>query len=823
MNSQNQLLDASTKTADTLKGIAQTDEIRNLSRLSLPEIDAVVNQVAQVMPAGNVPAMILNGLARLSERRLPLDTVKRDIDLLFKGVEQVLDKAVYSAFFAGPAAVIWGYQNLLKLVGKGPEDAFPEGIWQFYVDYALREDTARHTNETHGFDTLLAQHEREINQIDRMTAWVMAAIHCLHQYPTLLENEWRERIHIARLIEIIDTDSAAQARTDQYQQLYRQWELQRPYSRHPETAANETYPIYRSRKFDQFLAKTMDRLSSELQEQWRAQVEQDEAQLFAPYKQQMSILAYLSPNTHGETRTHIPLKQCQVGIIYQGHYYLIPICFPNTHQPAEVDVVRAQLATIITHPIEALPASLTTLAGIRRANWPTLRKKLNEDLLADLDTLRLAPIIINFDQPASQNASPGKPLTLAQLRQTERGVGDHPLTLFDTGQTMVFDQSHIFFDGAWGAALAEIMTNEALAWAVYLNELPDPDIGSARPYMPHFSFTREEQAFAQSLPKTTIETWAETELVNVKTILKLRQLFKHRNDLLKLTVNDLLLLYRAIHAGSYQPTTELTTLLEELTETPETQDIAQKILEGFQAAKRVNPVTVIPVDASQQAPRERLYPVTFEVPLKDLALLTQHRRVIEALEAYKNAEEERETFYAEFDRRQRHYLATLAGFGHVLSRIKQIAVTGQSSSVGVIKLLAHLPTPLQRILDKVPGKFDVLNDIIKGREVFSNVGAVAPTSTLTRFITAKDDNDKKTLAWGVLTDAQGTMTITLRDFRPQVAALAAIGHSSVAQRITQDYLDAYAHGFNTFIHELALITQASRETQPTKSEPDNDE
>jgi hypothetical protein len=60
--------------------------------------------------------------------------------------------------------------------------------------------------------------------------------------------------------------------------------------------------------------------------------------------------------------------------------------------------------------------------------------------------------------------------------------------------------------------------------------------------------------------------------------------------------------------------------------------------------------------------------------------------------------------------------------------------------VSAIKLLAHLPKPMQRLLDQIPQRFDVLNDIIKGREVFSNVGAVAADSTLTRFMTAKDDN-----------------------------------------------------------------------------------
>ncbi|MBZ0307153.1 MAG: hypothetical protein K8I82_13870, partial [Anaerolineae bacterium] len=119
-----------------LSSLAQSRDILGLSRLSLPEVEQMANQVAHVLPAGNVPAMILNGLARLPGRHASQKLVRRDINMLFKGVELALDKAIYSTFFAGPAAVIWGYQNLLKLAGKNPEDAFPEGIWQFYVDYA---------------------------------------------------------------------------------------------------------------------------------------------------------------------------------------------------------------------------------------------------------------------------------------------------------------------------------------------------------------------------------------------------------------------------------------------------------------------------------------------------------------------------------------------------------------------------------------------------------------------------------------------------------------------------------------------------------------
>ena len=127
------LQQATTLTAQHLRGIAQSQHIRKLSRLTLPEIDSVVDVVAQIIPAGNIPGMILSGLARLPGQRLPLQTVQQHIAALFSGVEQIIDHVTFSTVFAGPAAVIWGYQNLLRLAGKDPESSFPDGIWQFYV------------------------------------------------------------------------------------------------------------------------------------------------------------------------------------------------------------------------------------------------------------------------------------------------------------------------------------------------------------------------------------------------------------------------------------------------------------------------------------------------------------------------------------------------------------------------------------------------------------------------------------------------------------------------------------------------------------------
>jgi hypothetical protein len=135
-------------------------------------------------------------------------------------------------------------------------------------------------------------------------------------------------------------------------------------------------------------------------------------------------------------------------------------------------------------------------------------------------------------------------------------------------------------------------------------------------------------------------------------------------------------------------------------------------------------------------------------------------------------------------------------------------VLGESASVGAIKLLAHLPPPLKQLLDKVPAHYEKLNNIIKGTEVISNLGAVARSSSLTRFMTATDDNEQKQLTWGVLTDAKGIMKITLRDFRPHVAALHAIRRKDIADLIAQDYLDTYAQGLNQYVQEVTQIAVA---------------
>jgi hypothetical protein len=817
-NASRTFTQASIKTASMLRTIATTDMVRDLSHLSIPECEAVVRAVAEIIPAGNVPGVILNGLIHLPDRHPSPDIVHRDIQLLFTGLERFLDKVVYGAIFAGPAAVIWGYQNLLKLAGKDPEAAFPQGVWQFYVDYALREDTARHANETSGFDGMLQAHGLKLTKSDRLAAWLMASISTLVQYPELLANEWRERVYLALLAQAAGAEPARSPKENaRLARLYRDWEALRPYGRGPD-AASQTYPAYRRAKFDSFMQAALNGLPPSVRSRWEALVAEAESNSLPAYQTQMSIQAYLEPGPYGETHCPLALQQTHIGVIRDGAYFLIPITGPGGL--ADVYTVRAQALGILNDSTP-VTASLAPLSGTQRAALPAILAKLDPATRTALDALHTAPILINSDlQPRWSNSSEGSKMRpLSQIRQAERGIGDHPLTIFDTGETIIFDQSHIFFDGATGAALAEIMTNEALSWAVYLHSLPHAKPGSNPPWRLIFDIPFSAAKAVRSASQVTDEVGAETEAVNIKALLRLRKLFKQRSDLLNLTVNDLLVLYRAIHAVTYRPNAALLADLHTLQAGSRTSAQAAAASALAALAKSVSPPAIlIPVDASQRSPRDRLYPLNFEIPLEDLHLLDLHRQTLAALAAYQNATVERKSLYNAFDRLQREYMASLAGFGTVLSRAKAIALTGETASMGALKMLAYLPAPLQRMLEAVPTRIDMLNDIIKGREIFSNVGSVVPTSSLVRFITAKDDNDKKTLAWGVITDAAGIMRISLRDFRQHVGLLVQVGQAALAERIAQDYVNSYAEGLNRYVIDLQMITLANRPTRTAHSQ-----
>jgi len=804
---------ATIRTATSLRSIATDPDLRQVSHLSLPEVEAAADLVAQLVPAGNVPGVILTGLARLAGPKVPAETVRRDIGLLFKGVEQTLDRALYAAVFAGPGAILWGYQALLKLAGKSPEAAFPEGVWQFYVEYALRDDTARHANETHGFDTALRQHHIHLSPADRLAAWVLTAIHILYQYDDLLANEWRERTACRLLSEAANRAG-----------VYRAWQKQIPYRRGPD-AAGQSYAQYRRACFDEFVRSVTAGLPGAVSQAYLQQFHRLESDELRTYQRQMTALAYLQPDAHNEKRFRYPVSQAHIGVISLGWYYLVPAAQPGANQPLDVASVRGLAAAILEDHPDGLPNALLPLARTRRGSLAAIRSRLSAPLTHELNSLRLAPVLLNTDRPQMNGIQPYQP-SLSEIRQSERGLGDHPLTIFDAGNTFVFDQSHIFFDGAWGAALAEIMTNEAIAWAAYLAQLPPVSALPRLPYRLGLQFLPSDTAQLRSVEMLPHEAAAETSAVDMDSLSHLRRVFKQRSDLLGLTINDILVLYRAIHATTYRPSPTLLDELESLQAVKDARQAAQMALDALSAAGQDSPALLIPIDASQRNPRERLYPFSFTAPLNELDILGLHRRTLAAMlkiDLPSGALPTGETTYSygssrepgsaapggdDFGGLQRAYLAALAGFGAVLSRAKELAGQGQSASIGAIRALAHLPPPVQHVLDQLPAALEPLNDLLKGREVFSNIGAVAPGSTLSRFHSAKDDNRQKMLVWGVMTDEKGVMNISLRDFRPHVPALAETGRMALAQRMTQEYLEASALGLNRYLEELYQIAVA---------------
>ena len=115
--------------------------IDELSQLALPSDDKRRAILEKFKPTRDALDVVWNGLASLAGHKPAPERVKHDTRVIFAGLEKA---ATVYGLFVGPATVISLYQSLLKLAGVNPDNAFPNGTWQFYVEYALREDTARH-------------------------------------------------------------------------------------------------------------------------------------------------------------------------------------------------------------------------------------------------------------------------------------------------------------------------------------------------------------------------------------------------------------------------------------------------------------------------------------------------------------------------------------------------------------------------------------------------------------------------------------------------------------------------------------------------------
>lgn len=845
--------------AQTLQSLQVVDDatLVGLTRLGLGEVQALKQEVAEIFPASNLPAFLLQGLIQLQDRTLRPERVAADLGVLFRGTKQV---GLYGAFLAAPALVIQGYQRLVTLAGKDPESAFPDGPWQFYTEFGLREDAARHCVETTGFHASATGRDPTTSA----TCWVATALAALFAYDDLLENEWAERIVPRTLHELLaeraetelgpnlprKPEARARAIADHTDTLCRTfgverlaagWTARRPY-RGPVGASFAPYVAERRAQFRAYLDEHLGTLPADLRAALEARVAARREAELPRFQAQMTILATLEAGSYQDRRVPIDLHEAAVALVTGGRTYLLDACardqagnlllFPAAdddtavplplardpqgvlrdryQRPAEIDrrgVVRvggqrlgwvrppplAQIAGWVaavlagTAPTADTPAVDQLLAQAPRERQGALRAQLDEATQAAVAALGRAPIMINWDERDAV-----APLTA--IRRSTRGCGDHALTVFRTARSSVFDMSHIFFDGGWGMALAEILTAHAtgllpLVPAPVPTPAPEP-LGLAS--NPTFLAAAE-----RALATTPAEVGAETSSVDLEMINRLRRRLGRRT--MPLTVNDLLVLARCAQPAVYRPGPLGQRALAQIAALDPA--VAQRFERHIVEQRAINPALLIPMDASATDPRLRLFPATFRNPLPELLprLDACNQLVVQLQKGDDPALRER------FEAERRALAGDLQRFHVTLTVLKQVTMEGESFNTAALRLLGHLPGFMQHIVDLIPQKIGVLNEILKGREVFSNVGQVASTSSLTRFASARDDGETKLLIWGIMSDASGSLVVTLRDFRPHVAPLARLGRPELAQQLAQDYVDHYAALTNALARRLQRV------------------
>jgi hypothetical protein len=815
------------------------DTLMGLSELSLPQVEELKNEIATIFPAGNLPSLILSGLISADDRKITRKRADEDINTLFQGAK-LLPRGLYSVLFAGPAVVLAAYQKILTLSGKSAEEAFPEGMWQFYLQFALREDTGRHTTETIGYHK-----DKPANAalIDDIASWVMASISTLFDADALMGTLWTEwttlRLICNALVEAGIADEPPNA------EVLRDWVMVRPYH----TQGGQSYSERRRDAFEMFAQRYLEQLPTHLLQRLQQEMQTLAEQERDAFQSQMSLLAHLEPSRYRDERTNVRLWDAKVGVIWRGHTYLIdvvakddqgrPIAFTDTGEswplrfdgagnpldprnnplviqggwlyrfnaqgyaeaaayllPTDPSVVKGYIQKIVQTPRPpAMSIVDRRLASAPRGEQSKLRSLLPKETQQAIWALANTPIIINWDQQERE-----QPLGLLR-KAGQRGVGDHPLTIFRTQDSVVFDMSHIFFDNNWAMVMSEVITNQATAWAHYLvtaqPEAPrkplEPLAFTASPQFEARSSELEQEYFPISA-----ETDAETMPLDLSLVHQSRRWLRQRG--VDLTVNDMLILARILHAALYKPGKQVAQQIAALP-----ADLQKEVIESLEASRGINPAMLIPMDASFVNPKERIFPVTFRNPLGGLFEAFEASQDI--LKQYRVGKGDEE-IWAKFNAQRKELLSYLKAFGDTLKAMKLIANRGETLNVASIKLLGNLPPQMQYFINQVPDRVGILSEIVKGEEVFSNVGRVAAESSLTRFASAKDDGRAKRLVWGILTDDKGMMHITLRDFRSHVVPLLKAKHEGLAQLLAKDYVDSYADALTRLAGQIAEISLA---------------
>lgn len=778
-------------TVENIQELLEDNSDPAVSRLAFEQREELIEEIARIVPAGNVVTFVLNGVLSAKERQREMpdpSTGRNHLSALLKGLSVMKSNLMYQVMFAGPATVLAGYNMILQLAGAQPEDFLPEGAWQFYVEFGLREDAARHQNETTAFQALAAQMQPD--DATQLSAWVTACMWLMHDYEPLLELVWEEQARLTA----IETHTPLT-------NLHREWLTARPFAA-PDLDTN--FITYRQSQFEAFCRHYFNTLAPEqwvgYRQAWLHPEKQDEiGRRKRAYVRQLSIHRYLEPGEYSDERYLIPPPERQIAVIYRGNYYLLKAINPLTS--GGMGIIWQQVNAILNNDTPPQADIDSLLVAVPRAAQQRTRAALSPERRQELERLRKAPIIINWDQ-----VERNQPLTF--IRSGKRGIGDHALTLFRTRASTVFDFSHIFFDGPWAMAVAEILTNEAMKYLHHLHqsEHVKRDIPAVQPLNLSATPTLQQAAARQPQPINHLSAEYAKPLAPLN---ETRRVLQTRANV-RLTINDLLVLYRIIFNRYYAPSSDLGTQLQRLRGEPRGQVLARQVDNMIGNLRQSNPSLLIPIDASRFDPKERIFPSTFRNPLPDF--YQEHQNLVtlrgQAFQRrlFRSNADAIDTFFAA----RQDYLGYLSAFGEVMQTYRKIAISGESMGAAAIRLIAGLPGAMQKIADEIPGHLSVVNEAIKGEEVFSNVGQVTPISSLARFASAKDDNDKKVLVWGIMTDANGQLYVTLRDFRAPVLDLVREGQHDTAQMITYDFLRAYVEGLYTFANELKEIIATSK-------------
>ena len=790
--------------------------------------------------------LIRSGLTLLNARRVRSRSEAQHGRL---HLSDLFQQFLYVVFIIVPAILLEGFQRLRTALTGKPR-AFPHGSWQFYLSFGLREDPAHFTNETIGYHL---NRPPQASELDDLTAWVMAVIQFVWDYDDLMAAVWDEWVKLRLVTQAAERSGLAE--NELFVRLQRKWEIARPYN----APLNGTYADIRRAAFEEFIRPRLEALPEALRSEVIAEHKRLAAAQREAFQQQMSLLSYLVPGRFVDRKARIPLWDARIALVVNGRYYLIPIAdhdasgtplvydyagrvWPLRVQDGQpyspdgeqlvlrgaclyrvrdselvgyldmtaVSRIKGLLHSILTQapPPEDSPPLDILLVEAPRRSQQRLRQLLPPETRSALTKLNCAPVIINWD-PRPRDRP------LAELRRAQRGIGDHALTIMRTESSFIFDQSHVFFDGTWSLAMAEVLTNAAIRWCERCIMLAAAETHAVQPLIlrPSHAFLNSAQAQRQGP-----EISAETTIWDISSIFLLREELARTGT--RLTVNDLLVITRIFHAAHYKPSPPVQEAIDAFRVSARTsleRQAVAAIERSLQRGRVVNPALLIPVDASPSDPKERIFPITFRNLTDSLVWIWDD--TWDAYQDYRRIDPpttpEGMAAFQSFALKRTLLIGHLRAFSYVLAASKAVAIRGASINLAILKLLVGLPSWLQHLLRQIPERFPMLNEIIRGDEVYSNVGRVASGSSLVRFMTAKDDGNTKALAWGIMTDDEGRLIVTMRDFRPHVQPLIRAGRGDLARQMAQDYVQTYTFDLMGLVARLFAMLQA---TPPTNNQ-----